>query len=80
MGFETARHHYQKPGMMLSGPSEARDAKYHGGLLIMVKGRSNPIRPTNVTLFVLLPLIYTACKSVSVQILVLRLTFNCSFK
>ena len=44
--------------MMLSGPSAARDAKDHEGLLIMVKGRSKPIRPTNVTLFVLLSLIY----------------------
>ena len=44
--------------MMLSGPSAARDAKNHAGLLIMVKGRSKPIRPTNVTLFVLLSLIY----------------------
>ena len=32
--------------MMLSGPSAARDAKDHEGLLIMVKGRSKPIRPT----------------------------------
>ena len=49
---------FEKPDMMLSGPNAARDAKDHEGLLIMVKGRSKPIRPTNVTLFVLLSLIY----------------------
>ena len=44
--------------MMLSESSAARDAKDHEGLVIMVKGCSKPIRPPNVTLFVLLSLIY----------------------
>ena len=45
---------YQKPDMMLSGPSVARDAKYHEGLLMMVKCRSKFISPSKGTLFVLL--------------------------
>ena len=31
--------------MILSGPIAAKDAKCHEGLLLVVKGRSKPIRP-----------------------------------
>ena len=45
--------------MILSGPSVAWDAYHHEGLLIIAKVRSKPIRPTNVTLFVLLLPLHT---------------------
>ena len=42
--------------MMLSGPSEARFADHHVGLLMMMNSCSKSIRLTIVTLFILLPL------------------------